>query len=186
MGNLTGAMEIAANGDLAEVVAYANGVIHRGTRVRKVNDSRLAVFDSPITGPLGHFGAGGIELVPGARKRSGKRDHDLRYLPGFAKHVSTIKYTPGMDQQMIGENIARAGNVGIIFETPGSGAIPASFVPILGAHASKGFAVMLTSAATQSGISTGMVLHDEAAIAATWSQPSTPQMPWLPLGYRPA
>ncbi len=166
MGNLTGAMEIAANGDLAEVVAYANGVIHRGTRVRKVNDSRLAVFDSPITGPLGHFGAGGIELVPGARKRSGKRDHDLRYLPGFAKHVSTIKYTPGMDQQMIGENIARAGNVGIIFETPGSGAIPASFVPILGAHASKGFAVMLTSAATQSGISTGMVLHDEAAIAA--------------------
>ncbi|MEK9159967.1 MAG: asparaginase [Patescibacteria group bacterium] len=166
IGNLTGAMEIAANGDLAEVVAYANGVIHRGTRMRKVNDSRLQVFDSPITGPLGHFGAGGIELVPGARKRAGKMDHDLKYLPRFAKHVSTIKYTPGMDREMIGENIAQAGNVGIIFETPGSGAIPSSYVPILSAHAEKGFAVMLTSAATQSGISTGMVLHDEAAIQA--------------------
>jgi L-asparaginase len=166
VGNLTGAMEIAANGDLAEVVVYANGTIHRGTRVRKVNDSRLNVFDSPITGPLGYFGAGGIELAAGARRRKGKRDHDLQFSPRFAKNVSTIKYNPGMDREMIGENIVKAGNVGIIFETPGSGAIPSGFVPILSNHAQKGFGVFLTSAATQSGISTGMVLHDEAAIEA--------------------
>jgi L-asparaginase/Glu-tRNA(Gln) amidotransferase subunit D len=165
MANLTGAMELAANGDLAEVVGYAAGTIHRGTRMRKVEDSRLAVFDSPITGPLGYFGAGGIELVPGARRRKGKRDFDLKYLPDFATTVSTIKYTPGMNQRIIGENISEAGDVGIIFETPGSGAIPARFVPTLSAHAQRGFPVFLTSSATQSGISTGMTLHDEAAVA---------------------
>ncbi len=74
-----------------------------------------------------------------------------------------------MDRGMIGDNIIQAGNVGIIFETPGSGAIPAAFVPILSAHAQRGFAVFLTSAATQSGISTGMKLHDEAAIKANES-----------------
>ncbi len=169
IGNLTGAMEVAASGDLAEVVVYADGTIHRGTRVMKVNDSRMNIFSSPITGPLGHFGAGGVELVSGARRRAGKRDHDLQYLPRFGTFVSTIKYTPGMDLDMIGENIVREGtkNRGIIFETPGSGAIPAECVPILSRHAERGFVVLITSSATQSGISTGMQLHDEAAIAAS-------------------
>jgi len=79
--NLTGAMEIAAFGDIAEVVAYANGEIHRATRCTKKNDARMQLLESKVTGPIGYFTAGGVELIAGARRRAGKRKHELGFLP---------------------------------------------------------------------------------------------------------
>lgn len=163
--NLTGSMEIAAYGDVAEVIVYTNGELLRGTRATKKNDQRLDVFEARVTGPLGYFTAGGIELRPGARRRSGKRKHELVFAPKFSKHVTTLKLQPGISQDLF-QDIHRERDVGIILETYGSGAIPRSLVPILKKHLDRGFPILLSSSCAESGVSPLMDLHDEDAISA--------------------
>ncbi len=164
--NLTGAMAIAAEADLAEVLAYANGTIHRATRVTKANDSRFDVFQSRVTGPVGYFGAGGIELMAGARRRAGKRKHELRFLPEFNSHVTAVKMQPGMNHEMIDTICKAGGDIGLVIETYGSGAIPQKLVDVIGSHIARGFPVYLTSSCGASGISAGMQGHDVDAIEA--------------------
>lgn len=163
--NLTGAMEIAANSDIAEVVVYTHGEILRATRATKKNDQRLDVFESRVTGPLGYFTAGGIELRPGARRRTSKRKHEIIFAPRFSKHVTTLKLQPGMSSELF-RDIHDQRDVGIILETYGSGAIPRNLVPFLKTHLDRGFPILLSSSCAESGVSPSMQLHDEDAIAA--------------------
>lgn len=164
--NLTGAMEIAAFGDIAEVVAYANGDIHRATRVTKANDSRMKVFESRVTGPIGYFTAGGVELMAGARRRAGKRKHELRFMPEFYPHVTAIKMQPGMNHEMVDLICNARTDIGLIIETYGSGAVPKKLVDVISRHVERGFPVYLSSSCGESGISDTMQGHDEDAIAA--------------------
>lgn len=164
--NLTGAMEIAAFGDVAEVVAYANGEIHRATRVTKANDSRMKVFESRVTGPIGYFTAGGVELMAGARRRAGKRKHELRFMPEFNPHVTAIKMQPGMNHEMVDLICENRGDIGLVIETYGSGAVPRRLVDVISKHVRRGFPVYLTSSCGESGISSAMQGHDEDSIAA--------------------
>lgn len=163
--NLTGSMEIAANGDIAEVLVYTHGEILRATRTTKKNDQRLDVFESRVTGPLGYFTAGGIELRPGARRRTSKRKHEIIFAPHFSKHVTTLKLQPAMSSELF-RDIHDERDVGIILETYGSGAIPRSLVPSLKHHLDRGFPIFLSSSCAESGVSPSMQLHDEDAIAA--------------------
>ncbi len=164
--NLTGAMEIAAFGDIAEVVAYANGEIHRATRVTKANDSRMKVFESRVTGPVGYFTAGGVELMTGARRRAGKRKNELRFLPEFNPHVTAIKMQPGMNLEIIDMICEARGDIGLVIETYGSGAVPRKLVDVISKHVKRGYPVYLSSSCGESGISTAMQDHDEDAITA--------------------
>ncbi|MFH0838132.1 MAG: asparaginase [Patescibacteria group bacterium] len=164
--NLTGAMEIAANGDLAECVAYADGQIFRGTRVTKKNDNRLDVFEARVTGPLGYLTAGGIELRPGARRREGKRKHELVFAPHFSPHVTAIKLQPGMNADAINAIVERRTDVGLILEVYGSGAVPKEMVPVIARYVQAGYPVFVSSACAESGIAPSMQGHDEDAIAA--------------------
>lgn len=164
--NLTGAMEIAANGDIAEVVAYTHGEIYRGSRVIKKDDTRLDVFHAPVTGPLGYFTAGELDLRPGTRRRSGKRKHSLTFLPSFSKHVAALKIQPGMGTSILDNMVNDGQTRGIILETYGSGAIPRELVPIISKHVEKGYPIFVTSSCAQSGATKAMALHDEDAIAA--------------------
>lgn len=164
--NLTGGMEVAAFGDIAEVVGFASGQIHRATRMTKKNDARMDVFESRVTGPIGYYTAGGIELLAGARRRSGKRKHDLKFLPEFDPSVTALKMQPGMNFEVV-DLICRARkDIGLIIETYGSGAIPKNLVPVIARHVAKGFPVYLSSSCGESGISEKMQLHDEDAVAA--------------------
>lgn len=165
--NLTGSMQIAAEADLAEVVTYANGTIHRGTRCNKANDSRLDIFESRITGPIGYFGAEGIEIVPGARRRAGKRKHEIQFLPEFNPSILSIKLNPSVTPEVMRELLKGTSHaVGAIIETYGSGALPNNLVPVLQDALSEGTPIFLTSSCGQSGISAGMLNHDQDAIAA--------------------
>ncbi|HEY5713842.1 MAG TPA: asparaginase, partial [Candidatus Gracilibacteria bacterium] len=123
--NLTGAMEIAANGDFAEVLAYANGTIHRGSRVTKENDSRLNIFESKVTGPMGYFGAAGIEVGDGARRRMGKRKHELIFQPEFNSSIPSLKINPSIGPDLLRELLSGTEKaVGAVLETYGSAALP--------------------------------------------------------------
>ncbi len=165
--NLTGAMKIAAEGDFAEVIAYANGTIHRGTRVTKEHDSRLNIFDSKITGPIGHFGAAGIEVGAGARRRSGKRKHELLFQPKFNPAVPGIKINPSITPDILQGLLQNTtGSVAAVLETYGSAALRNDLVPVLQDVLKEGTPIFLTSSAGQSGVSEGMDDHDEDAIRA--------------------
>lgn len=164
--NLTGAMEISAHGDIAEVIAYTNGQIFRGTRTTKKNDNRLDVFEARVTGPQGYFTAAGIENRPGTRRRRGKRKHELIFAPHFSKHVTAIKLQPGMSKEILDDIVKSGRDIGIIIETYGSGAIPREMVPIIKAHTDRGYPIFVTSSCAESGVSRTMQLHDEDAIKA--------------------
>lgn len=164
--NLTGAMEIAAFSDIAEVVAYANGDIHRGTRVTKANDSRLKIFESKVTGPIGHFTAAGIEILTRIRKKSESSKRDLLFKPKFSTYVTALKMQPGMDHDLVNLICQSRSNLGLVIETYGSGAVPQKMVEVISRHVQNGFPVYLTSSCGESGISSGMQAHDEDAIAA--------------------
>lgn len=162
-GNLTGGMEIAANGKIAEVVAYAHGDIHRGSRFVKKNDNRLDVLESRVTGPIGRFTAKGVEVLPGARTRGMKRKHELIFQPEFDSRVSTLRMNPSEGEESIRALVGARGAVGLILETYGSAAIPNKLVPPLAEHLQRGFPIFLTSSCGESGVSAEMEEHDEDA-----------------------
>lgn len=171
MPNLTGSMEIAAHADLAETVAYTHGQIYRGSRVTKKNDKRLDVYESRVTGPLGYFTANtnpgqSTELVPGARRRRGKRKHELTFVPRFSKHVAALKQNPGMADDLLDKIVASERTIGIILETYGSGAVPRKMVPAIQEHTQNGYPMFVSSSCAESGASSTMAGHDEDAIAA--------------------
>lgn len=166
LGNLTGAMEIAAYANLAEVVAYTNGQIFRGSRVTKKNDNRLDVFESRILGPIGYFTASGVELLANAYRRDKRRKFELYYSPKFSKSVSILKIQPGMDKTVIDYLIERGRDRGIILETYGSGAIPREFVETISNHVKAGHPIFLSSSCAESGIHASMQLHDVDALMA--------------------
>lgn len=164
--NLTGAFQVAAFSEAAEVLVYAHGEIHRGVRVTKANDSRLGVFDSPVTGPVGYFTASGVELMPGVRLRSEVSKDQLQVLPRFSAFVTALKLQPGMDHRLVDLICEHDGNRGLVIETYGSGAIPQKMVPVLARQIGRGFPVYLSSSCAESGASGGMQGHDEDARAA--------------------
>lgn len=166
LGNLTGAMEIAAISELAEVVAYTHGEIFRGTRVTKKNDKRLDVFESRIVGPIGYFTAAGVELLPGARRRHSRRKHELIFQPRFNPSVIAVRLTPGANVETINEIVRAKKDVGLILETYGAGAVPRQMVAPLHEHSQRGFPIFVTSTCAESGTSSGMIGHDEDARAA--------------------
>lgn len=168
--NLTGAMEIAAHADLAEVVAYCNGQIFRGTRVTKKNDQRLDAFEARITGPCGYFTAAGVELFPGTRRRGGKQKYELVFQPNFNPSVTTLRLNPGVNFKQVQTIIESQKDVGMILETYGSGAIPKGLVDVLVKYLEKGFPIFLTSSCAESGISANMEGHDEDAQKAGHTQ----------------
>ncbi len=166
--NLTGAMQIAGYSDIAEVVAYSNGVINRGSRTIKKNDKRMDVFEARVTGPLGFFCAGGnnVELKPGVRRRSGAMKYELIFQPHFSKSVTTVKLTPGMNFESVAQMVATKSDQGMIIETYGSGALPMSFVKnVLEKVLESEFPFYLTSSCGESGASGVMQGHDEDAQA---------------------
>jgi len=163
---------MANNGDLAEVVGFAAGKIHRGTRIVKKDDKKLDVFESRVIDPIGYFVASGdnVELRPGTRRRSGKRKYELKFNPHFSRSVTSITITPGTNPQVIRDIVEHSDttrrDVGLILGVYGSGAIPKEAVPILASHYRKGYPVYLTSTCSDSGASADMQGHDEDAKAA--------------------
>ncbi len=125
--NLTGAVAVAARGDLGAVgVAMHEGlsdryiVVHRGTRVRKCHTSRRDAFKSINSSPLARYDlqTGQIELSNGAPRRGNGRRIELK--AHFDPHASLLKFYPGFDPQLIDASVA-AGARGIILEGTGLG-----------------------------------------------------------------
>ncbi len=125
--NLTGAVAIAARGDLGAVgVAMHEGlsdryiVAHRGTRVRKCHTSRRDAFKSVNSSPLARYDlqTGKIEQSDNAPHRTSVRSVELK--AHFDPHACLLKFYPGFDPQLIDASLA-SGARGIVFEGTGLG-----------------------------------------------------------------
>ncbi|MDD3302353.1 MAG: asparaginase [Candidatus Gracilibacteria bacterium] len=163
--NLTGAMDIAANGNIAEVLVYFNGKILRATRASKVDDARLDGFDSKVIHPIGYYTGAGIEIFPNSSIPRGRnRKYELSFSPHFSNSVSSIKINPSTHNNSIREiKEASQNDVGFILETYGSGAVPKNIAPSLEECIKADFPIFLSSSCGNSGISNSMQNHDDDA-----------------------
>ncbi len=166
-GNLTGAMEIAGYGDLAEAVAYANGDIVRGVRAKKDNDERLQVFRSQVDDPVGYLTAAGVEVKPHAVRRGVHARHDLVFNPEFAGEVVVLPMNSSLSPGVLEQILSVQGATAFVLEAFGSGALPKKLVPVISRMIlERGKNIFVTSKCTQTGISSGMQGHDQDALDA--------------------
>ncbi|MFX0060825.1 MAG: asparaginase [Candidatus Hermodarchaeota archaeon] len=141
--NLADALRIAAYTDLAEVVIAFNGEIHRATRVKKVRERALDVFDSIDPTPLG-FLSRDVMFYGNYRVRSDSKP----YLDDkLDSHVFLLKMFPGLIPETI-KAIMDVGHKALIIEGFGSGNVSIvgnSVIPVLKTIIDEGKTVVLST-----------------------------------------
>jgi len=125
--NLTGAVALAARGDLAAVgVAMHQDmsdryiIAHKGTRVRKCHTSRRDAFKSIGSNPLARYDlqTSQIELLDQAPRRG--TGSKLVVKPHFNQNAYLLKFHPGFNPEMISSAVSN-GARGIVLEGTGLG-----------------------------------------------------------------
>src|SRR5690348_2368661 len=125
--NLTGAVALAAQADLAAVgvamhqdMSDRHIIAHKGTRVRKCHTSRRDAFKSIGSSPLARYDlqTSQIELFEQAPRRG--TGSKLVVKPHFDQHANLLKFHPGFNPEMISSTVSN-GARGIVLEGTGLG-----------------------------------------------------------------
>jgi glutamyl-tRNA(Gln) amidotransferase subunit D len=124
--NLIGAVKAAAKAPFAEVVVAMHEtvsdkaiVFHRGTKVRKCHTSRRDTFQSVNASPLAKMeNEEFFILVKDFNKRDSSRNLVLK--PNFDEKVALVKFSPGLDPQLIDWYVSKDFK-GIVLEGTGLG-----------------------------------------------------------------
>ncbi|MBI3032283.1 asparaginase [Candidatus Woesearchaeota archaeon] len=153
--NLTGSLAVATS-KIAESCALITGEIYKGTRLEKVDDSRiLTSFGSPIYGSIGHLGSHGVVLDQRAVVRGTYIPSDLIYAPEFETSVLEVVITPGLSPRVVDAAIDESECKALVMRSFGPGNMPRWFIPLIRAKASEGYPVYVSSQCAGSGISAG-------------------------------
>ncbi len=134
--NLMHAMRAAGHSDIAEVMVCMfgptsdeYGLLHKGTRVRKMHSSYRSTFRTIGDTPLARVTRN--EVIPIKRKYNHRRkDKELKLLPYFDDRVTMIYYYPGMKPDIIYSAIDN-GYKGIVFVGTGLGHVNKAVYPAL-------------------------------------------------------
>ncbi len=125
--NLTGAVALAANADLAAVGLAMHQdlsdryiVAHRGTRVRKCHTSRRDAFKSINSSPLARYDLQTRQIEYFGDHTRRNTNQTLTVKPEFDHHAYLIKFYPGFNPEMIDATV-KAGARGIVLEGTGLG-----------------------------------------------------------------
>ncbi len=148
--NLTGAIDLVGNADVAEVMAVMHGqtddialLAHRGTRVRKCHSSRRDAFRSINSRPLYRIEPPQIMELSSPLFRRDK-ERALRVKPRFEEKVVLLKTYPGIQPSLI-ESVTSTGNKGLILEGSGLGHAPRGLYPAIRSAIDEGLVVGMTS-----------------------------------------
>ena len=138
----------AAKRDCAEVLVCMHAdqsdercALHRGTRVRKNHTSRRDAFETVGAKPLG-------EVVYESREVSFRREYasrgeaDLALHPDLEGSVDLLKFTPGMDPELLGTLSDRAG---VVVEGTGLGHVNTAWIDTVEALVEGGTHIVMTS-----------------------------------------
>ncbi len=127
----------AAKSDLAEVMVCMHGtendnfgLLHRGTKVRKMHTSRRDTFRSINTSPIAKVQNGNIKILDKDLKYKNRNDGEITLKDSIEPNVAFIKSYPGISGELIDYHIDK-GYKGILLEGTGLGHCPEDIISTL-------------------------------------------------------
>jgi glutamyl-tRNA(Gln) amidotransferase subunit D len=147
--NLIHAVNTAATSDIAEVMVCMfgptsdqYGLLHRGTRVRKMHSSYRSTFRTISDIPLAMVDRDKITPLRADYKRR-RNDQDVIINTAFEEKVSIVYYYPNMQPDII-DSLIDNGYRGIVIAGTGLGHVNKPVYPALKRARDKGIAVYMT------------------------------------------
>jgi len=147
--NLMHAMNAAGNSDIAEVqvcmfgpTSDEYGLLHKGTRVRKMHSSYRSTFRTIGDTPLARITRDKIFPI---KKTYNKRrnDKEVKILPYFSDKVTMFYYYPGMSPDVL-DALVDKGYKGIIIIGTGLGHVNKELYPAIERANAKGVFMFMT------------------------------------------
>ncbi len=147
--NLMHAMKAAGHSDIAEVMVCMfgptsdeYGLLHKGTRVRKMHSSYRSTFRTIGDTPLAMISR--KEITPIKKQYNHRRkDKKVKILPYFSDEVTMLYYSPGMKPDVL-DAMVEAGYKGIIFVGTGLGHVNKELYPAIERAHAKGVHMFMT------------------------------------------
>ncbi|MBM2816168.1 MAG: ansA 2 [Ignavibacteria bacterium] len=147
--NLIHSVKTAAESDIAEVMVCMfgptsddYGLLHRGTRVRKMHSSYRSTFRTIGEIPLAMVDRNKITPLTQDYKRR-RRDRDVKIIPTFEERLGIVYYYPNMHPDMI-DSMIDNGYRGIVIAGTGLGHVNKPLYPALKRAQEKNVAVYMT------------------------------------------
>lgn len=147
--NLMHAMKAAGTADIAEVMicmfgptSDEYGLLHKGTRVRKMHSSYRSTFRTIGDTPLAMVSR--KEIIPIHKTYNKRRnDKEVKILPYFSDKVTMMYYYPGMKPDIL-DAMVDAGYKGIVFVGTGLGHVNKELYPAIERAHAKGVHMYMT------------------------------------------
>jgi glutamyl-tRNA(Gln) amidotransferase subunit D len=147
--NLMHAMKTAGHSDIAEVMVCMfgptsdeYGLLHKGTRVRKMHSSYRSTFRTIGDTPLARVSRNEIIPIKKVYKHR-RKDRDVNILPFFHPKVTMLYYYPGIQPDTI-DALVDAGYKGIVFVGTGLGHVNKELYPAIERAQAKGVHMYMT------------------------------------------
>jgi len=147
--NLIYATTTAATSDIAEVMVCMfgptsdeYGLLHRGTRVRKMHSSYRSTFRTIGDIPLATVTRDGVKPLRTDYHRR-RDDRQVKILPFFEDRVTLIYYYPNMDPDII-DAVVEKGYKGIVIAGTGLGHVNKPVYPAIERATAAGVAIYMT------------------------------------------
>ncbi|HDQ16122.1 MAG TPA: Glu-tRNA(Gln) amidotransferase subunit GatD [Bacteroidetes bacterium] len=147
--NLMHAMKAAGHSDIAEVLVCMfgttsdeYGLLHKGTRVRKMHSSYRSTFRTIGDVPVAKINR--KEIIP-IKKNYNKRrnDNKVKIMPYFNDNVTMLYYYPGMKPDTL-DLLVEAGYKGVIWVGTGLGHVNKEMYPAIERAQAKGVHMYMT------------------------------------------
>lgn len=147
--NLMHAMHAAGHSDIAEVLVCMfgptsdmYGLLHKGTRVRKMHSSYRSTFRSIGDTPVARVSR--KEIIPIKKDYNPRRkDTNVKIMPYFSDKVTMLYYYPGMQPNTI-DMLVDAGYNGIVIVGTGLGHVNKELYPAIERAHKKGVHMYMT------------------------------------------
>ena len=147
--NLMHAMTAAGHGDIAEVMICMYGptsddygLLHKGTRVRKMHSSYRSTFRTIGDTPLAMVTRKEITIIK-KDYHPRRKDKNVKIMPFFSDKVTMLYYYPGMKPDVLDAMVA-AGYKGIIIVGTGLGHVNKELYPAIERAQAKGVHMFMT------------------------------------------
>ena len=147
--NLIHATTAAATSDIAEVMVCMfgptsdeYGLLHRGTRVRKMHSSYRSTFRTIGDIPLATVTSDGVTPLRDDYNRR-RNDRRVEIYPYFEERVALVYYYPNMHRDIV-DTLVDNGYKGIVIAGTGLGHINKPVYPAIERATAKGVAIYMT------------------------------------------
>jgi glutamyl-tRNA(Gln) amidotransferase subunit D len=188
--NLMHACYTAGNADIAEVMVCMfgptsdeYGLLHRGTRVRKMHSSYRSTFRTVGDIPLARVSRDGV--IPIKKDYNSRRkDKKAKIMPYFEEKVAIIYYYPNMMPDIV-DSLVDNGYKGIIIAGTGLGHVNKPLYPALERANKKGVAVYMTVQTLWGYVQ--MFVYETGremmALGVVPAENMLPEVAWVKLGW---